>query len=120
MPRNYVVTVYNRETGEVEQGRTESSRRTSHSRWRRLRLRVLDRDDHLCQIRGPKCTRVASQVDHIIPAEYGGEDSEENAQSVCRSCHNAKTTAQHSPLPNTRSRKRSRPIHPSEAANRCL
>ena len=42
------------------------------ARWRKVRRLVLERDNYLCQIRGPRCTVKADQVDHIIPVEAGG------------------------------------------------
>jgi 5-methylcytosine-specific restriction protein A len=33
----------------------------------------------------------ADEVDHIVPLELGGSDSDANKQSLCRECHAAKT-----------------------------
>ena len=35
-------------------------------RWRRVRARILRRDAGWCQIRGPRCSGTATQVDHIV------------------------------------------------------
>ena len=40
--------------------------------WRRVRDQVLERDAHLCQIRGAGCTVTATQMDHIVPVDEGG------------------------------------------------
>ena len=40
--------------------------------YRALRQWVLDRDRHQCQVKGPTCTGVATQVDHIIARDDGG------------------------------------------------
>jgi 5-methylcytosine-specific restriction protein A len=60
--------------------------------WRRLRDRVIARDNGLCQ----PCLKVGlvtpfSEVDHIIPKAQGGDDSESNLQCICSDCHKAKT-----------------------------
>lgn len=57
--------------------------------WRSVRARILQRDDHRCQIRGPGCSTVADQVDHILPVSMGGEYFEEdNLRAACRHCNN--------------------------------
>jgi 5-methylcytosine-specific restriction endonuclease McrA len=58
--------------------------------YRRLRLLVLDRDHGLCQIRGPNCTRYATEVDHIIPRHDGGPVFDPaNLRAACRQCNSA-------------------------------
>ena len=64
-------------------------------RWRSLRLNVLDRDNHICQIRTPKCKGVATTVDHIIPvatAKQNGltpmeTNSLMNLRAACTACN---------------------------------
>ncbi|TQE92725.1 MAG: HNH endonuclease [Spiribacter salinus] len=62
------------------------------TRWDKLRQRVLQRDDYLCQVCLSK-GRVtpANEVDHITPKAQGGTDAEGNLQAICRSCHRDKT-----------------------------
>lgn len=60
--------------------------------WTKLRLRILERDKHLCQ----PCKRkgritAATQVDHRTPKAKGGTDDEANLDSICEPCHDAKT-----------------------------
>ncbi len=60
--------------------------------WDKLRKRILLRDDYLCQV----CLRAgrlspAKAVDHIRSKAQGGSDDPLNLQSICGSCHNAKT-----------------------------
>jgi len=105
MARNMWVTV----------ARSESSRRTAQSAWRRLRRTVLDRDGDRCQIRGPRCLTDATTVDHIIPVFLGGEDCEDNAQAVCRPCHDTKTAQERAAAWPRPSRKRPAAMHPSDA-----
>lgn len=62
--------------------------RTSGSRWRRLRLVILERDGYQCQIRGPRCEGKATDVDHIIPIADGGPEFEEtNLRAACHPCN---------------------------------
>lgn len=61
--------------------------------WQTLRAMVLDRDGRLCQIRGPRCKRRASQVDHIVPLAHGGSNELSNLRAACATC-NASTGSQ--------------------------
>lgn len=61
-------------------------RRTS--KWKRLRLVVLERDDHTCQIRGVRCTLKATHVDHVIPLALGGDAYNlDNLRAACAQCN---------------------------------
>ncbi|WP_301120312.1 HNH endonuclease [Mycolicibacterium fortuitum] len=71
--------------------RTASAGRTSTAHWKQQRAKALQRDGHQCQIRGPRCTIQATQVDHIIPVSQGGTDDLTNLASACHNCHAAKT-----------------------------
>lgn len=71
--------------------RTASAGRTSTAHWKLQRAKALQRDGHQCQIRGPRCTIQATQVDHIIPVHLNGTDDLTNLMSVCKPCHAAKT-----------------------------
>ena len=58
------------------------------SAYRRLRLAVLDRDGWLCQIRGPRCTRAATVVDHVVSRVDGGAVFDpSNMRAACRPCN---------------------------------
>jgi len=57
-------------------------------RWKTVRLEVLARDKHKCQIAGTKCTTIADQVDHIIPVAYGGAWwDHDNLRASCQNCN---------------------------------
>lgn len=71
--------------------RTASSGRTNTAHWKQQRAKALQRDNHQCQIRGPRCTVTATQVDHILPVHLGGTDDLSNLASVCKPDHDAKT-----------------------------
>ena len=51
--------------------------------------RISERDGYRCQI----CGRVTidGEVDHIVPLAVGGNNSFNNYQWLCRSCHRLKT-----------------------------
>lgn len=62
------------------------------SDWDKLRPQILKRDKYLCV----PCLREgrpspAYAVDHITPKAKGGTDHPYNLQSICSSCHKAKT-----------------------------
>jgi 5-methylcytosine-specific restriction endonuclease McrA len=59
--------------------------------WQAIRRRVLARDGHLCQIRGPKCRGTATHVDHIVSVSQGGPRLEmSNLRAACSACNVAK------------------------------
>jgi 5-methylcytosine-specific restriction protein A len=63
--------------------------------WDKLRNAILRRDKGLCQV----CLaagkyRPAKQVDHIRQKSQGGTDAEDNLQSICVECHQAKTASE--------------------------
>lgn len=58
------------------------------SRWRAVRLRILDRDGHVCQIRGDGCTHVARTVDHVVAVSDGGDPYDpRNLRAACAHCN---------------------------------
>lgn len=59
----------------------------STRRWRLLRRAILT-DEPLCR----ECGTIATDVDHIVPMEEGGEAwAPANCQPMCHECHSAKT-----------------------------
>lgn len=61
--------------------------RGSTTAWRRIRLYVLSRDRHLCQLQIPKvCTTKADQVHHTLPRDIAGDDPY-YLQAACRACN---------------------------------
>lgn len=60
------------------------------SNWKAIRLAVLERDGHRCQIRDDGCEVVAVEVDHI---EAGKDDHRMEAlQAACTWCHGRKSS----------------------------
>ena len=60
--------------------------------WDRIKKKILNRDGFLCQ----EClsngvSKLAREVDHILPRAEGGGDELSNLQSLCYSCHKTKT-----------------------------
>ena len=59
--------------------------------WQKVRLVVLARDGHRCQIGLPGCTRVAEHVDHIVPISEGGARLDpSNLRAACGRCNLAR------------------------------
>ena len=51
--------------------------------WRDLRMRVCQRDKHLCQYCGDR----GFQADHIVPRKRGGPDTMKNLVCCCHTCN---------------------------------
>lgn len=85
--------------------RTTSSAITNTAAWKRLRRKVLERDNHECQAREPGCTRQATQVDHIINTAAGGAPLDpNNAQAICPTCNARKAQRESAAAQRRRSR----------------
>ncbi len=89
--------------GRLAQGSFGDARKGSrHERgygtaWDKQRLKILERDQYLCQCQTCKASglvKAASEVDHVIPKELGGTDDESNLQAINPRCHRAKTAAE--------------------------
>lgn len=82
-------------------GKTSSERGYDYA-WQKRRERIMARDGGICQIKGPTCTLVASDVDHKVSKAAAREtgwsegqiEDDSNLQAACRTCHKAKTTAE--------------------------
>lgn len=75
----------------------EPTKERAHYRtadWKAKRLRILTRDHCRCRV----CQRVVSgrdaHVDHVVPLEEGGTDSDDNLQVLCQAHHGAKTRSE--------------------------
>jgi 5-methylcytosine-specific restriction endonuclease McrA len=58
--------------------------------WPATSRAVIERDDGVCQLRLPGCTRKATTADHTIAKEFGGTDSMSNLKAACKHCNSAK------------------------------
>lgn len=76
--------------------RGSSSQQGYGARWRRLRALYLATNPVCVDPFGVHGATVvqADTVDHILPKSRGGDDTWENLQSLCRSCHSRKTSAE--------------------------
>jgi 5-methylcytosine-specific restriction protein A len=80
----------NRETHRTGRLTPSTGRMYGKKRWLMLRRRVLF-DQPMCAW----CGDIATQVDHIVPIEKGGEPwSRENCQALCGPCHSRKSRAE--------------------------
>jgi 5-methylcytosine-specific restriction protein A len=83
-------------------GDKSSAQRGYGHAWRKTRERILARDCGLCQISGPACSFIATEVDHKVSKARARElgwremriEADENLQAACPSCHRAKTAAE--------------------------
>lgn len=85
-------------TRNLERWRGTAASRGYDSEWSRLRVQALKRDMYLCQscLKDDRVTP-AKDVDHIVPFTSVDDPRRtdiDNLQSLCRSCHNAKTSTQ--------------------------
>ena len=74
-------------------------------KWPTVRRRILDRDNHTCQIGLLGCTTTATCVDHITPVAWGGEwYAPENLRAACHNCNAALAVLarKHAPAPTPR------------------
>ena len=62
-------------------------RNGSSTRWRKLRLFVLKRDNHTCYYCG---ITTANTVDHLTPVHKGGTDELSNLVTACKHCNYSK------------------------------
>ena len=76
-------------------GNTSAKDRGYGWEWQKLRLQILRRDNGLCQCDrckgGAVFTKIATEVDHIIPKSKGGTDDPANLQAINKECHKRKT-----------------------------
>lgn len=67
--------------------------------WRAVRLTVLVRDGHECQVRLPGCTHKATAVDHRIPLAEGGARLDlDNLRAICTSCNSRRSAGRQQAL----------------------
>jgi 5-methylcytosine-specific restriction enzyme A len=59
--------------------------------WMKRRLRWLMAHPLCVACLRQGMTTLAEEIDHVIPLHKGGADSESNFQSLCVTCHKAKT-----------------------------
>ena len=63
--------------------------------WQKIRQRILERDQYLCQEHLKQgVIQPGNHVDHITPKAQGGDDSDGNLQTLCPACHRQKTATE--------------------------
>ena len=80
-----------------QHARAKAMKETTHYRtadWAARRLRILVRDAYTCCVCRAVVHGREAHVDHIIPLEDFGTDSDTNLQTLCVSCHGAKTRSE--------------------------
>ena len=69
--------------GDIEEGQVFFRKEVRAS----VKKRILKRDEYKCSNCGATGDDVVLEVDHIIPASKGGNNEEENLQTLCRGCN---------------------------------
>lgn len=71
----------------------ESEQRPTPDNWDTMRQSVYERDNYHCvncQAAGGPYGNTELHADHIIPRSQGGDDTQKNLRTLCRSCHEAR------------------------------
>lgn len=69
--------------------------RTGTTAWKKLRLTILERDGHTCQLAYPdRCIGRATEVDHIDAVHLGGTDEVNGLRAACSPCHAKRSSEQ--------------------------
>ena len=69
---------------------TFTPRRASRSMPRDVMIRVVRRDNYICQICGKHLLETEMEFDHIIPLSKGGTSEESNLRLTCKDCNRSK------------------------------
>jgi hypothetical protein len=79
----------------VQSGTTETKDARSESRMvpRDIMLKVVRRDNHICQICRTNVLDNQVEFDHIIPFSRGGPTTVENIRLLCASCNRKKSNS---------------------------
>lgn len=83
-------------------GDKTSAQRGYGYEWQKRRERILARDFGLCQIKGPRCRVIATEVDHKVSKAAARQlrwteaqiEDDSNLQSACQTCHKEKTSTE--------------------------
>lgn len=76
---------------DYDRQRGSAAQRGYDRRWQKLRLMHLQSHPLCVECLAAGAVTQANEVDHILPKRQGGDDSDTNLQSLCKSCHTRKT-----------------------------
>lgn len=62
----------------------------NYHKWRKVRAKVIARDNGICQY----CGEPGNEADHIVSRKRGGDDSIDNLVCACRRCNNRKSSSE--------------------------
>lgn len=62
--------------------------------WMRVREQVLSASPLCVACEAVGVTRLATEVDHVVPLHRGGSNALANLQGLCRECHAEKTASE--------------------------
>lgn len=81
----------------AQSGATETRKGRPDSRFipREVMLKVVRRDNHICQLCHKYVQDDEVEFDHIIPFSKGGPTTVENIRLLCRACNRKKSNALH-------------------------
>ena len=77
--------------------RAKPAKETAHyhsGHWYAVRVRILTRDAYTCRSCSAIVAGKDAHVDHVVPLEDGGTDTDDNLQTLCAACHGRKTRAE--------------------------
>jgi len=74
--------------------RPEAAKRMTGRALQRARAELFARDPLCAECRRQGVVTLATQRDHVIPLEEGGQDVAANTQGLCEPCHDAKSKAE--------------------------
>ena len=70
----------------------QSTKRQRGSMLQKRRQQVFERDGWQCQSCGRFGTTKTLKADHVKPLQLGGPDTNDNMQTLCKDCHNTKSS----------------------------
>lgn len=70
---------------------THTAQRITGSRLQRIRREHFQASPLCVHCQAKGITRLATELDHILPLHKGGRDDDTNRQGLCVDCHQAKT-----------------------------
>jgi 5-methylcytosine-specific restriction protein A len=76
---------------DLRHGAPVAAERIRGGRLKTIRERVALRAGYCCEICGQVTRLAIGEVDHVVPLHLGGQETDNNRQFLCVSCHKAKS-----------------------------